>query len=326
MADTSNLTSFLEDIADAIRTKKVSSSEIPAANFDTEILSIETGVEVVPSYEYFAENLSIPDILVKGVYNLNQMSSSYPVAVYFSTDNNVYALTPNEARYTTLSYYTDFNTIAACRNNSTSFLATIKLYRLDDNNTLTFVGIYKPANISNTGPDTYPYAPKISKMLYSTTNINYIDDTTLYFSENTSVNSRSEFTLYYRITNVSIDNKIYQNTSDADITANDVVGDKVAYGVDGKVIGTIDEIQSGMQIGIAGDYTVNDLSEQVGYVQIITTCSEDRLFRTGSKPTQHVDSDDMASAIGLTADKIAQGDTILGITGTYNRRLPSKII
>lgn len=45
MADTSNLTSFLEDIADAIRTKKVSSSEIPAANFDTEILSIETGTD-----------------------------------------------------------------------------------------------------------------------------------------------------------------------------------------------------------------------------------------------------------------------------------------
>ena len=45
MADTSNLTNFLEDIADAIRTKKSTTEEIPAANFDTEILSIETGVD-----------------------------------------------------------------------------------------------------------------------------------------------------------------------------------------------------------------------------------------------------------------------------------------
>ena len=45
MADTSNLTSFLEDIADAIRTKKDTAAEIPAANFDTEILGIETGTD-----------------------------------------------------------------------------------------------------------------------------------------------------------------------------------------------------------------------------------------------------------------------------------------
>lgn len=42
MADTSNLTNFLTDVADAIRTKKEITKEIPAANFDTEILSIST--------------------------------------------------------------------------------------------------------------------------------------------------------------------------------------------------------------------------------------------------------------------------------------------
>lgn len=45
MADTSNLTDFLGDIADAIRTKKSTTGEIPAANFDQEILSIETGID-----------------------------------------------------------------------------------------------------------------------------------------------------------------------------------------------------------------------------------------------------------------------------------------
>ena len=45
MADTSNLSNFLEDVADAIRTKKETTEKIPAANFDTEILSITTGID-----------------------------------------------------------------------------------------------------------------------------------------------------------------------------------------------------------------------------------------------------------------------------------------
>lgn len=45
MADTSNLTKYLEDIASAIKTKtnKEQTEKIPAADFDTEILSITTG-------------------------------------------------------------------------------------------------------------------------------------------------------------------------------------------------------------------------------------------------------------------------------------------
>lgn len=45
MADTSNLSSYLTDLADAIREKKGTAGQIPAANFDTEILSIETGID-----------------------------------------------------------------------------------------------------------------------------------------------------------------------------------------------------------------------------------------------------------------------------------------
>ena len=45
MADTSNLSEFLTDIADAIRTKKETTEQIPAENFDQEILSIETGID-----------------------------------------------------------------------------------------------------------------------------------------------------------------------------------------------------------------------------------------------------------------------------------------
>lgn len=46
MADTSNLSTFLGDIANAIRTKKETTESISAKDFDTEILSIETGVNI----------------------------------------------------------------------------------------------------------------------------------------------------------------------------------------------------------------------------------------------------------------------------------------
>ena len=45
MADTSNLSNFLTDVANAIRNKKETTEQIPAANFDTEIESIETGMD-----------------------------------------------------------------------------------------------------------------------------------------------------------------------------------------------------------------------------------------------------------------------------------------
>ena len=51
MADTSNLTNFLNDVADAIRTKKETTEQIPAANFDIEIASITTGIMTKEEYD-----------------------------------------------------------------------------------------------------------------------------------------------------------------------------------------------------------------------------------------------------------------------------------
>lgn len=45
MADTSNLTQFLTDVADAIKEKTGKTDKISAANFDSEIKAIETGVD-----------------------------------------------------------------------------------------------------------------------------------------------------------------------------------------------------------------------------------------------------------------------------------------
>ena len=46
MADTSNLSNYLKDIADAIRDKKGTEEQIPAANFDTEIRNMQTGKDM----------------------------------------------------------------------------------------------------------------------------------------------------------------------------------------------------------------------------------------------------------------------------------------
>lgn len=45
MADTTNLSQFLTDVADAIKEKTGKTDKIPAANFDTEIKAIETGID-----------------------------------------------------------------------------------------------------------------------------------------------------------------------------------------------------------------------------------------------------------------------------------------
>lgn len=45
MADTSNLSKFLGDVAEAIRTKRETTDKIPAEQFDSEILKIESGLD-----------------------------------------------------------------------------------------------------------------------------------------------------------------------------------------------------------------------------------------------------------------------------------------
>ena len=52
MADTSNLTRFLSDVADAIREKKNTDENILAANFDQEILDIKSGQSVSDGVDF----------------------------------------------------------------------------------------------------------------------------------------------------------------------------------------------------------------------------------------------------------------------------------
>ena len=55
MARTDTLGNFLTDVADAIREKKGTTDTIPASDFDTEIASIESGVDI---NEYFSDTIT----------------------------------------------------------------------------------------------------------------------------------------------------------------------------------------------------------------------------------------------------------------------------
>ena len=100
-------------------------------------------------------------------------------------------------------------------------------------------------------------------------------------------------------------------TSDANATANDIVGGKTAY-VDGqKIEGTITEHPQ-------DNGTVLEQLDALDPDYLAITFpdnNESHVFRPRS--VIMIPKSILASAIGLTADKIKSGETILGITGTY---------
>lgn len=83
MADITNLSKFLGDIADAIRTKKDTTDLIPAENFDTEILSISSsdieGVKLFSSIEEMNADVDakvgdLATVCGKSIYPINKTS------------------------------------------------------------------------------------------------------------------------------------------------------------------------------------------------------------------------------------------------------------
>jgi hypothetical protein len=68
MARTNNLTNFLTDVADAIRSKKGTTGVIPASSFDTEIASITTGGGITPT--------GTKEITANGTYDVTNYASA----------------------------------------------------------------------------------------------------------------------------------------------------------------------------------------------------------------------------------------------------------
>lgn len=104
------------------------------------------------------------------------------------------------------------------------------------------------------------------------------------------------------------------DTSDANATIDDIAVGKTAYVNGEKIIGSVD-------VNLTGTGTIFENESQINvndltYVKFVFLESgNSQMFRPGSYIS--VTKTILAQAIGLTADKIKAGETILGITGTY---------
>ena len=107
--------------------------------------------------------------------------------------------------------------------------------------------------------------------------------------------------------------KLGIDTSDATATADEIVKGKTAYINGEKVTGTF-LLSSGTTKIVYGDKV-----ELVDGLTVRFRMDFDKIegFQKGSYLMLQADIDSLRNAIGLTADKIKKGETILGVAGTY---------
>lgn len=105
------------------------------------------------------------------------------------------------------------------------------------------------------------------------------------------------------------------DTSDATATAADIASGKTAYGATGKITGSLPLFPASRTFTVSDANVTLDAADSE--VQFSTINSTKQILDANVPMTFAGNYSDVATAIGLTADKIKSGETILGITGTY---------
>lgn len=103
------------------------------------------------------------------------------------------------------------------------------------------------------------------------------------------------------------------DTSDATATAADIIKGQTAYVKGQKVTGTLERSSGSTSVVFSDNIEVVDGLT----LRFKRTFDNGCAFTKGSYLMLQADIDSLRNAIGLTADKIKKGETILGVVGTY---------
>lgn len=109
------------------------------------------------------------------------------------------------------------------------------------------------------------------------------------------------------------------DTSDATATANDMVQGKTAYVNGKKIEGRLPEQEGDtFDAGLTSDITIGNIAtDNYNSVDIQKLVKQDAVIRAGQNVKTEIVGSDLCKAIGLTADKLIKGTTILnGLKGT----------
>ena len=286
MADTSNLSNYLKDVADAIREKKGTEEQILAANFDTEIRSIETGIDTSSDNPITANDVVEGK---EGFANGNKIIGNVKPIIANEIMQDLSANIDN------VLGSTDITAI----NLSNGITIPLNMIPEDIQNKNFIVRYYRRSYA--------PDRPYLQFVITDITNKFYLQYTS---GNDYAIKSKTNTPFnYYYLDSYTSDSQITDWVKSENVTAASAFGASVngyasLYDVYDNNQDTGNAIYSALNIQATSYLTMN--------IQNKT----DTMLRPNSNISLGSTYDKVAEAIGLVAEKIVKGNTILDIEGT----------